>query len=402
MTRTLVAFTENYRIGGGNRYLVDFANAAAGGFDRIVVASNPGGVFPEDLAAMPYDTELVDAHFATAASVAHAGGALAEARAGAVRLADPLAFAANVRSLARVFAAARADIVVAFNGGYPAARANLAAILAAREAGAVPVLSVVGTPVPRRERLAAYEQRLDARVFDAAAAIVVNAHSIEAALVSLRDAPAGKIALVRNGIPDTAFVRGPSDFSDAPVIGCVSRVDVEKGAPDLFEAFALIATEFPSARLRLIGEGDAHDAVLERAAARGLADRVEAPGRVGGDVAALVAGLDVYAFASHHEGFPYAVLEAMRAGCPLVTTDVGGVPEAVTDGVEGLVVPPGDPEALAAALRRMLAEPALRASCSTAARASYAREFSLEAMRESVSELLGRVGAGEPIEGQQR
>lgn len=388
MPRTLVAFTENYRIGGGNRYLVDFVNAAAGSFDRIVIVSNPGGVFPDDLAALPEGSKLIAIPLMTAASITHAGSALAGLRARAVRLADPLAFFCNVRSLSRVFAAEGADVVVAFNGGFPAARANLAAVVAARKAGAIPVLSVVGTPVPRRGRLATYEARLDTRVWDACAAIVVNAHSIEGALVSLRDAPKSKIALVRNGIPDTAFVREQSEFSEVPVIGCISRVDVEKGALDLFEAFALIADEFPGARLVLVGEGDAHDAVLGQASKRGLAGRVDAPGRVGGDVAELVASVDLYAFASHHEGFPYAVLEAMRAGCALVTTGVGGVPEAVADGVEGLVVPPRDPRALAAALRRMLTDPALRASCSSAARARYVREFSTEAMKQSVRDLL--------------
>ena len=102
----------------------------------------------------------------------------------------------------------------------------------------------------------------------------------------------------------------------------------------------------------------------------------------------VVAEFDVYAFASHHEGFPYAILEAMRAGCPIVTTGVGGVPEAVRDGVDGLVVPPRHPEALAAALRRMLGEPELRAACSRSARARFAAEFSLAAMRRSVLGLL--------------
>lgn len=392
MARTLVAFTENYRMGGGNRYLVDFVNSAAPEFDRVVVAANRGGIFPDDIAGLPDGTEFVDARFATAASAAAGGGPLGGIAARTVRLADPLAFSSNVRSLTKLFREVGADVVVAFNGGYPAARSNLAAVVAAREAGATPLLSVVGTPVPRRPKLASYEAGLDARVFDSAAAIVVNAHSIEGALVELRDAPTDKIAVVRNGIPDTTFVRDPGASSDAPVIGCISRVDAEKGALDLLEAFALIAAEFPTARLRLIGEGDARDTVLERAVARGLGGRVEAPGRSGGDVAALVAEFDIYAFASHHEGFPYAILEAMRAGCPLVTTGVGGVPEAVSDGVEGLVVPPSNPQALAAALRRMLSEPTLRESCSAAARERWAREFSLDAMRASVSELIGDVG----------
>lgn len=385
---TLLAFTENYRRGGGARYLVDFLNAAPASVDRIVIAANPGALAREDLAAIGRPFETADARFRTAARAVADGGFGAGLEAALVRAADPLAFSANVRSLERVVRAAGARTVVAFNGGHPAARANLAMVVAARRAGARAILSVVGTPVPRRAALAGYEAKLDARVWDAADAIAVNARAVGAALASLRDAPRGKLRLVRNGLADTPHVRAPGALPDAPVIGCVSRLDVEKGALDLLQAFASLAPEFPRARLRMIGEGDARATVLERARALGLADRVDAPGHVEGEVAATVAAFDVYAFASHHEGFPYAILEAMRAGCPIVTTGVGGVPEAVRDGVEGLVVPPRRPDALAAAFRRFLTEPALRAACARSARARFLADFSFEAMRRAVQALL--------------
>jgi glycosyltransferase involved in cell wall biosynthesis len=384
----MVAFTENYRMGGGNRYLVDFVNAAAQSFDRIVVASNAGGVFPEDARALPPGTEFVALPFSTSASVAHAGGPLARVRASAVRIADPVALAANVRLLRRAFAAEKPDVVVAFNGGYPAARGNLAAVLAAKSVGAAAVLSVVGTPVPRRRRLNAYEARVDRRIWAAADAVVVNARSIERALVDLRDAPEDKIALIRNGLPDSKFVREPHEFSDDPTIGCVSRVDVEKGALDLVDAFIGLADEFPRARVRLIGEGDAMAAVTARAATAGLTERIETPGRFEGQLDPLVAQFDVYAFASHHEGFPYSILEAMRAGCPIVATRVGGVPEAVVDGVDGLIVEPDDVPALSSAIRTMLTDEGIRSSCAAHARETFVREFTLQSMSERVLRLV--------------
>lgn len=385
---TLLAFTENYRRGGGSRYLVDFVNAAPARFDRVIVASNPGALAPEDLTAIGRAVTAVTARFTTAARTTAAAGLLAPLTARLVRAADPFVFEANVRSLGLLVRAARPEVVVAFNGGHPAARSNLAMVVAARRAGARALLSVVGTPVPRRRELAGYEAKLDARVWGAADAIVVNAHAVGEALVTLRGAPREKLRLVRNGLADTPHVRAPGAFADAPVIGCVSRLDEEKGAFDLLEAFAALAPEFPRARLRMIGEGDARAALLDRARARGLADRVDAPGHVAGDVDATVAAFDLYAFASHHEGFPYAILEAMRAGCPLVTTGVGGVPEAVRDGIDGLVVPPRRPESLAAALRRLLTEPALRAACARSARERFLAEFSFDAMRRAVQALL--------------
>jgi glycosyltransferase involved in cell wall biosynthesis len=385
---TLLAFTENYRRGGGARYLVDFVNAAPATVERIVIASNPGAVAPEEIAGIGRPVAVVPARFATAARAVAEGGPLAGLRASLVRAADPLAFDANVRSLEALVRETDARTVIAFNGGHPAARSNLAMVVAARRAGARAMLSVVGTPVPRRPRLAGYETKLDTRVWEAVDAIVVNAHAVGEVLETLRGAPRGKLRLVRNGLADTPHVRAPGMIAPEPVIGCVSRLDVEKGALDLLEAFAVIAPEFPHARLRMIGEGDARAAVLDRARALGLDGRVEAPGRRDGDVAATVAAFDLYAFASHHEGFPYAILEAMRAGCPIVTTGVGGIPEAVRDGVDGLVVPPRNPGTLAAALRRLLADPALRAACARSARARFLAEFSLEVMRRAVHALL--------------
>lgn len=388
MSHTLVAFTENYRMGGGNRYLVDFLECAASRFERTVVVANPGGVFPGDVAAFPPGTEVREVPVLTAAAIAHRGGRWAGTLSKAVRMADPVAFSGNTRRLEAVFRDLRADVVVAFNGGYPAARSSLAAAVAARRAGAAAVLSVVGTPVPRRPRLETYEARLDASVWSACSAVAVNAQAIGSSLESLRGAPAEKLKVVRNGLPDTEFVRDPSAEAAAPVIGCVSRVDAEKGALDLFEAFTLIAPEFPSSRLRLVGEGDARDEIARRASAAGLSDRVELPGRIEGDAARIVAEFDVFAFASHHEGFPYAVLEAMRAGCAIVTTGVGGIPEAVGDGVEGLVVGPRDAEALAGALRATLSDARSREQRCRAARARFLRDFSLKAMCGSVSGLL--------------
>jgi glycosyltransferase involved in cell wall biosynthesis len=176
------------------------------------------------------------------------------------------------------------------------------------------------------------------------------------------------------------------------VIGEIARLCDVKGQRELIRALA----EIPDARLVLAGrdleQGGAFQAELEREADRaGVRERVE----IGfhDDVAALLARLDVVALPSWTEGLPMVLLEAMAAGRPVVATPVGGTPELVVDGETGLLVPPRDPEALAAALRRVLDDRELADRLGEAGRRRVSERFSLEAMTRRVLELYDEVTA---------
>ncbi len=126
--------------------------------------------------------------------------------------------------------------------------------------------------------------------------------------------------------------------------------------------------------LRLAGDGDERAALEARAAELGLGSRVEFLGALGRDeVLALFRRADAAILSSAWENFPHTVVEALAVGTPVIATAVGGVPEVVTDGENGLLVPPGDPAALAAAIRRFFAEPELRARLRAAAAPSVER-----------------------------
>jgi glycosyltransferase involved in cell wall biosynthesis len=131
-------------------------------------------------------------------------------------------------------------------------------------------------------------------------------------------------------------------------------------------------------------QGGAYRQLLEREAAElGMADRVLFAG-YRADAPALLRSFDVFALPSTIEGLPLVVLEAMAAGVPVVATPVGGVGELVRDGETGLLVPPEDPDALAAALRRLLAEPETARRLTEAAGAHVAERFSERVMCERV------------------
>lgn len=395
MRGRLLLFTENYFRGGGNRYLVDLANCAGARFSDVVVASNPGGLHPDELARLEVPHDLVEARFLTSALVTSRGGALARERAAAVRALDPAVMRDNVRRLRTLVRSVRPDAVISCNGGYPAARATLAAVQAASAEGVPCALSVVGTPVARRQRLRDYEASVDRRVWGACSAVAVNARSIERALTDLRGMPGGLVTVVRNGLPDAVPRADPA--AEPPVVGCVSRIEAGKGVHVLVDAFerAVRADRHPGARLRIYGSGPGFAELEERAAGTGVGARIELIGHLEGDIADALSSVSVFAFPSLHEGFPYAILEAMRAGCAIVATAVGGVPEAIEDGVSGLLVPPGDAVALAGALDRLLSDPPLRGELGAAARARFESEFTLDRMCEQVDVLLDRLAARE-------
>ena len=121
----------------------------------------------------------------------------------------------------------------------------------------------------------------------------------------------------------------------------------------------------PRARFLAVGQGPQEAEVVAQHAELGLGDRFQLLG-YRSDVMDVLSACDVFALASLHEGFPIALMEAMAMGVPLVATSVGGVPDAVVDGVNGLVVEPGRPDDLAAALVRMTSDDELRARCAAA------------------------------------
>lgn len=147
---------------------------------------------------------------------------------------------------------------------------------------------------------------------------------------------------------------------DALVVGCVAVMRAEKGHADLIDAFHRILAKFPQAHLLLVGEGmPVFGRLKAQVATLGLESRVHFLGRRH-DIGNVLQALDVFALPTHREAFGTAFVEAAAMGVPVIGTDVGGVPETMQAGVTGLLVPPRDPAALAAALESLLADPARR------------------------------------------
>jgi glycosyltransferase involved in cell wall biosynthesis len=191
-----------------------------------------------------------------------------------------------------------------------------------------------------------------------------------AAAEALRRAgvPEERVRLIPSAVGPAFRLRPSAPGTD--VIGCVAALVPGKGHDALIEAVALLARALPSLELRLVGDGPERAALSARAQRLGVGGRVRFLGalRSPEEVAGALAALDLFVLASHAEGLPTALLEAMAVGVPVVATPVGGVPEIVRDGETGKLVPVGDPAALATAIADLLADGPGRARLAQAAR----------------------------------
>ncbi len=187
--------------------------------------------------------------------------------------------------------------------------------------------------------------------------------------------------------------------ANAVVVGTVGRLEPTKGPDVLLEAARHVLPPRPHVRLLFIGDGTLRETLESRVRTLGLAGRIRFAG-FRSDGPRLVAGLDVVVLPSRSEGVPLALLEAMAAGRPVVATAVGGNPFALGDA--GLLVPPDAPKPLAAAIARVLDDPALAAALGARARARAEARFSERAMAaaymalydEALDRVHGATGTG--------
>jgi L-malate glycosyltransferase len=283
---------------------------------------------------------------------------------------------------------------------------NVFAVPAARLAGVPVVIASIRDRgvylTPNQKRAQRYACRL-------ADCVLVNAESIRDWLVQDGYDP-GRIVVIRNGIDMSHFRPAPGteaggvhrEFgfpAGAPLVILVSRLNPSKGVADLVDAAAIVAATRPDVRVLIVGGGEpvstaggvvedtAYRAELgERVRRLGL-ERVVAFAGHRSDIPRLLQASTLSVLPSLSEGLPNAVLESMAAGVPVVATAVGGVPEIVTDGRTGLLVPPASPAALAAALERLLAEPALAARLGAAGHQLVVERFSMERMVRATEQL---------------
>lgn len=214
-----------------------------------------------------------------------------------------------------------------------------------------------------------------------------------------------KITVIKNGIPPLDATQLPSKAAarealgiapeDGPIVGILAMLRPEKAHENFLAAAKQLVDQMPRAVFLCVGGGDREAALRDLAASLGIADRVRFLG-VRADVPQILPAFDLSVLASHPrvETLPLSQMEAMSLGIPVVATRVGALHELIADGIEGRLVPPGDPTALAEAMHALLSDPQRLAAAGQAARARIVREFTAQRVaRETEAAILAHLPA---------
>lgn len=328
---------------------------------------------------------VVPAEGAVAARARALGGAVHVIPLPSLRRPGP-ALARSVTALRRLVMATAAALVHA-NGSRAMAYAGVAARLARR-------------PVIWHVRIGERDPLLDRALGWLADRVIVISHAVARRFPA---ALAPKVRVVHNGVdlgrftprPAPAGLRRRLGVPDvAPAVVSVGRFVAFKGYAHLLDAAAALGAARPAAHWVLVGDGELRGELEAQARRLGLAGRVHFTGWRE-DVPDLMALGDLFVLPSLAEHFGRVLIEAMAMAKPVVATAAGGVPEIVVPGETGLLVPPADPRALAAAVRELLDDPARAGRLGAAGRRRAEAVFSIERHAELVARVYGEVlGAG--------
>jgi peptidoglycan/LPS O-acetylase OafA/YrhL/glycosyltransferase involved in cell wall biosynthesis len=240
---------------------------------------------------------------------------------------------------------------------------------------------------------------LDAMLRRARHVVVLGAHW-RGFLVQEAGLDPARISIVPNGVPPCAAVLGVPAGSpaDAPLrLLFLGRLGARKGVPELISALALPALRDKSWRATLAGDGNAAPfrAMLNW---HGLQAKVSLPGWAGrAETQALLAQADILILPSHHEALPLAVLEALAAGVAVITTPVGAIPEFLEHGTQALLVPPGQPAELAAAILRLLEDAGLREKLARAGHAVFRERLEIGGVAACIADLYRKAVLPRPL-----
>ena len=238
-----------------------------------------------------------------------------------------------------------------------------------------------------------FKQSLVRWIFRKADRIVVLSSQWQRWLAGVVDA--GRIVCIFNPAPVTTGPDGDPPARRSNELLFLGRLSTRKGIYDLLAAVAELRKDFATLQLLCCGDGD-QQAVAVRAARFGIADAVKILDWVEGEQKRrLLMESTIYVLPSYNEGLPMGVLEAMAAGMPVVSTTVGGIPDAIENGIDGFLVEPGDVTALAGILRQLLGDAELRRRTGEAARKKIREYFRAEKVVGQIEQLYRELGGRE-------
>ena len=307
---------------------------------------------------------------------------------------SPFSMARSISKLARLIRRRRIEVVEAHH-----TTAMFAAVMAGKLAGARSVITAYHT----RPWESVWMRWPGKITFGWADAIVTDSEVRRVDIADWSMQPAAKVAVIPNGIEPPRPTRPAAEVRRAlglpldpaiKIIGQISGIVPSKGHEVLLQAAERLLKHESNVAFAFVGYSRGQDTYLARLRQRihdlGLTDRVALAGYPGpiGDVWNVI---DIHVHASLFDSLPNAIIEGMSLGKPAIVTSVGGIPEIVTHDETGLVVPPGDAEALEAALTHLIRSPMVAARLGNAARRRHQQQLRPEHMTSSMEQLFLRL-----------
>ncbi|MGP8283764.1 MAG: glycosyltransferase [Desulfomonilaceae bacterium] len=231
------------------------------------------------------------------------------------------------------------------------------------------------------------EQQFESLLWRLTDRLICNANALKAHVIKRHGVDPKRVAVAPNGVDINYFTPDSSCRDRRPTVVFIGRLVRQKDPFTLIEAFSLLRKLVPDARLILIGQGHLNSKVHQKVAASGLAEHIELiPGAK--DIRPFLRRGWLFILPSVSEGFPQVIIEAMSCGLPVVATSVGGIPEIIEQGVNGLLVQPHSPELLAQSMARLLLDDETRDLMGRRAREIAIERFSLEHVVKMTEEIV--------------
>jgi glycosyltransferase involved in cell wall biosynthesis len=252
------------------------------------------------------------------------------------------------------------------------------------------ILSVLSTAYPRPKFFPFFEMSVDSLIKMSVTRFHANSMAAKRALTSERGFKPEKIVCIYTAI-DTSLIEAKTKFGadDCINIGMLSAVLPSKGHSYLLEAAKIVRDRCGKKKVKYLiaGDGPYRKELEGLARSSGVAELFEFCGYRPGPASRILSGMDIFVFPSLQESFPYAVLEAMASGLPIIASNVGGIPEQIEDRETGLLVPPSDSRAIAESIISLLDNPGLMLKYGHSARNRVKEFFDIEVFRKKMKEL---------------
>ncbi|QKJ29407.1 glycosyltransferase family 4 protein [Mucilaginibacter mali] len=354
--KKILVYTENYERGGGNQYVIDLINNFPENCSFILI-SNKNGMFESDLEKIERQFQYHTINIRSIPILYQniKSGRLSKLFFFICRvLIKAFRFLiygffkwSNNKKIKKTIAYHNPALVISCNGGYPSAITCLDCVNSANQLKIPVWLTVVSMPHKKTMVDLLYK-----KIKDNINYLIVNSECIKNEFIVKRGFLPDKIVVLHNFIPTKEIHNGPVNFTrfniNLPVykLGYIGRIEQAKGIMYLLDSFKKLLKDYPNLQLILTGSGRDMALAQTYCTENGIADKVIFMGYYHGNVKDVLTTFDVFIFPSLWEGLPYSVLEAMANARLVISTNVGGIPEIITDNENGFLVEPANSEKL--------------------------------------------------------